>query len=113
MRRLIRVALVAAMILTNRLALAEGQQYAASVAITSSNTSVTFGFTASQVLLINDGPNKVYVDFADTEADLSGFEVRPGESISVSATSSTPGRSGIGVVCAVGENSTVRVLALQ
>jgi len=60
-----------------------------------------------RVLIINDGPNSVYVAF-NRAATTSDFELNPGEYIEISILITK-----LGLICNTGENANVRILALR
>ena len=87
-----------------QLAYAADQQYYISVSATQANTTTNFGFTADNVIIINDGANEIYVDFTDGIATTSDLKVNSGEALSVSFHTST-----IGIICDTAKTATVRI----
>jgi hypothetical protein len=90
-------------------------QYNTSVSSSQANTTVSFGFDPSYLLLINDGSSEVYVNFTGAAATSSSFEIKSGESLAMTSEAESDGFIGsrIDVICATGETATVRVLALR
>jgi len=83
--------------------------FAQSVAVSDTATTLTFTFDATVVVVINDGPAAVFVDFAGP-ATTADFEVKSGESVSLGLLT----RAGtLSLVCAAGQTATVRVWAVQ
>ena len=95
------------------LLLPQSQQYNTSVSATSTNTAVTFGFNATSLVLKNDGANSVFLDFSDTVAETTNFELKNGETLALSVERSENGWPGFGAICSAAETATVRVLAVR
>ena len=98
------------------------QAYSTTVSATQTNSAVAFGFTAKQVLVINDGSNEVFIDLTDTTAvadttDSTNVEIKAGSAISFAWDARTDptldGWTGMGVICSSGETATVRVTATR
>ena len=97
--------------------------YSGTIAATQANTATSFidnhsggsaaAFNARRVVIINDGPNAVYVDLKDTTATTADRKVASGESFSQVWDSGLGGEgwAGIGLICAAGETASVRVWA--
>lgn len=91
-------------------------QYAQTVSVTATNTAITFGFDAFDVLIVNDGSNEVFVQFGATTAtsgtssstavNANGMQVLSGESIALHFTSPV---QGVGIVCSSAETASVRL----
>ena len=82
-------------------------EYFTAASASQTNTAVTFGFNGYP-LLINDGPNTVYVSLVGTVATTSDFQLKSGESLApIDPT------TGVGLICATAETATVRVYALE
>jgi hypothetical protein len=71
------------------------------------NSAVSFGFNG-YVVIVNDGPNHVYVSLVGTTAATTDFQLKSGESLAPNDPT-----TGIGLICATAESATVRVLALE
>lgn len=83
--------------------------FAQSVAVSDTATTLTFGFDATLLVLVNDGPSTVYLEFGPG-ATTSDFALRSGEN----ATLGLLTRAGeLSLICAAGQTATVRVWAVQ
>jgi hypothetical protein len=82
-------------------------QYQA-VAVTATSQTVDFANPCSELLLINDGANEVYIDFAAQTATTSDFQLKVDESVAFRSV-----LDGFAVVCAAAETATLRVLCLR
>jgi hypothetical protein len=80
-------------------------QFTETVAATDEPTLVSFGF-AGYVLLVNDGPQAVYVQLGDGAVDTNQFALASGEALSPAHRT-----AGAGLVCASGLTASVRILA--
>lgn len=76
------------------------------VAATAVNTTVTFGFEATTVIVINDGANEVFVTFSSGVATTASVRLNPGESLTWNWRTTQ-----VGVICSAGETASVRVWA--
>ena len=91
-----------------------GQQYSTSISATSTNTSVSFGFNATSIVLKNDGAASAFVNFSSPTATITNFELKVGETLSVSIDKdNNSGWTGFGIICAPATTATVRILALK
>lgn len=88
-------------------------QYNTPVSVTDTNTTVSFGFAATNVVFKNDGANEVYLSFTATAATTASFELKAGESLAFSVERSEVGLGRFDVICAAAETATLRVLALK
>ena len=91
----------------------QSQQYNTSISASQTNTAVTFGFNATSLVLKNDGTNSVFLDFSDTVAATTNFELKNGETLALSVERSENGWPGFGAICSAGQTATVRVLAVR
>jgi hypothetical protein len=91
----------------------QGQQYNTPISASDTNTAVNFGFNATQLVLRNDGPNSVFLNFTSTTATTSSFELKNGEALSLSVERSSAGWGFLGAICSAGETATVRILAVK
>ena len=89
-------------------------QYDTVLSASQTNTNVSFGFTATKVILINAGPNSVRLNFQSRTATTSNFELKIGETLSLSVDKDQEtGWTGFGAICASGETASVRVMAQE
>lgn len=90
-------------------ALAAVSQSYTEVSATSTNTTVTFTFPARLVTVINrpTSANEVYVNLAGTVATASHIPLEPGQCFTAGGDIAA-----IGLITAVAETATVRVIAL-
>jgi len=88
-------------------------QYDTPVSASDVNTAISFGFTATKVVLKNDGPNSVFVDFSDSVAATSDFEIKIGETLAISKDGSEAGFTQFGAICSAGQTAVVRTLAIE
>ena len=118
-----RIAFLVGLALVAVLANATGLYYSGTIGATQANTATSYtdnhsggsalAFNARRVVVINDGPNAVYVDLEDTTATTADRKVANGESFSQVWDSGLGGEgwAGIGLICAAGETAGVRVWA--
>lgn len=106
---------------------ANGRLYssgAAGISASQSNSVVTFtdnhsggdasAFNATKIVIVNDGPDPIFVDYVDTTASTADWQVKIGESLILSPPALTSqGVPGIGIICASGKTATVRVNATR
>lgn len=114
MRRWKTLVLVAALLaLTLPLAPVHGatvQEQIQTVSATQTNTAVTFTVPPGILVLVNDGPNTVYVTLASTTATTSKFALKIGESLSLTFASDLQAApTGAGFICTTGQTASVRV----
>jgi hypothetical protein len=82
-------------------------EYFEIVSAEDTNSAVSFGFNG-YVVIVNDGPNHVYVSLVGTTATTNDFQLKSGESLAPNDPT-----TGLGLICATAETATVRVLALE
>lgn len=80
------------------------------VAASDTNTSVSFGFQANRIVIINDGTDEIFFTISSLTATLSNFELKASESITISPPSPT---EGMAIICNAAETATVRIIAWQ
>jgi hypothetical protein len=112
-KRLLFLLPILSLLLTLDLNSQVGQQYSTPVSATEANTAVTFGFSATSLAIKNDGPQSVFLDFTDTTAATTNFELKNGETVSLTVDRSGSGWPGFGAICSAGQTATVRVLAIR
>ena len=86
------------------------QEFYDVVSATDENTTVTFGFLAAMVVVVNDGPNTAHFTVSATTATTDHFALPPGASVSLTLANRTQGGA---IICATGETASVRVWAVQ
>jgi len=86
-------------------------QFFQSVSVTSTNSTVTIGFAARMVILINDGNNEVYFTLIGDTATTSNGTIQAGEMMTFNASNPDNVTGELGVICESAETSTLRVLA--
>ena len=79
--------------------------YATKTSVTDTGTVIDLGKEYSVHLIINDGPNSVYVAW-NRAATTNDFELKPGEYLEVALLANK-----IGLICNSGESATVRILS--
>jgi hypothetical protein len=82
------------------------REYAATVAASAVNAAVEFGFLATDMLAVNDGPNTVHLTLDSDVSTTSKFPLKSGETFAMGLR--TPRRH-IGLICAAAETASVRV----
>ena len=78
-----------------------------SISASDSETTVDLGEKYTTHLIINDGPNSVYVNF-DATATTSSIEIKAGEVLRIDYEFKV-----LHVICASGETASVRWIALK
>jgi len=86
-------------------------QFFQSVSVTSTNSTVTIGFPARMVILINDGNNEVYFTLISDTATTSNGTILAGEMMTFSTSNPDSVTEELGAICTGAETSTLRVLA--
>jgi hypothetical protein len=80
------------------------------VSATQTNSAVTFTTPPGILVLVNDGPNTVYITLASTTATTIKFALKNGESLSLTFASSLQAApTGAGFICTAGQTASVRV----
>lgn len=84
--------------------------YAVTVSCSETNTAVSFGFSARNILVINDDTtNETYFTTSSTTATTSDPSLKAAEDWSYEGIPT----SGMGIICAAGETASVRVSAWE
>lgn len=80
------------------------------IAASDLNTPLAFALAPAILILINDGPNTVYLTLASTAATLNGFPIHKDETHRWTFDSDLQAApTDMGLVCAAGETASVRV----
>jgi len=87
------------------------REYNETVSATDTSSEVAFGFAATEVLVINDGTDEVYITFESGTATTAMFPLNSGEYINPSFKGGQLKPRVMGIVCDTGETATVRVIA--
>ena len=114
MRRLILVlvalALAAIALLPAPIPAATVQEQIQTVSASQTNTAVTFTVAPAILVLVNDGPNTVYITLASTVATAAKFPLKIGESLSLTFASDLQAApTGAGFICTTGQTASVRL----
>lgn len=111
MKTRIAVAVLLALALAAPIAHAVPQTYSTSFTATATNATKSFGFTATSVLVKNDGANEIFVKFnAAATAATTSIYIGPNTGRRFSFAASE-GVSSVGVICSAAETAAVTVEA--
>lgn len=111
MKTRIAVAVLLALALAAPIAHAVPQTYSTSFTATATNATKSFGFTATSVLVKNDGANEIFIKFnAAATAATTSIYIGPNTGRRFSFAASE-GVSSVGVICSAAETAAVTVEA--
>lgn len=99
-------------------AFAAQPMFTAEVSVDSTNTNTPItgmpgpgGNRAYTVVVVNDGPDEIFMNFTDGVATATGAPLGVGESLTVTAPQGTWYITNVGLICAAAESAMARIFA--